>query len=165
MGVRKEEAEHLAPGIGPLWIGVGAGRAAARPGMAGAVDHPLLEHGLPPGRPFDRRLARGLPHVRCNAAAAVPLEDRKGSLTVVILIVEDEFLIGWALKLVLHLAGHHAVGPAASAEEALQLAQAEQPELAFVDIAIEGNQDGIALARALAARHGVSCIFLTAQPD
>jgi hypothetical protein len=27
----------------------------------------------------------------------------------VILIVEDEFLIGWALKLVLHLAGHHAV--------------------------------------------------------
>jgi two-component system, response regulator PdtaR len=84
---------------------------------------------------------------------------------VVILIVEDEFLIGWALKLMLHLAGHHAVGPAASAEEALQLAQAEQPELAFVDISIAGDQDGIAVARMLTEEHGVSCIFLTAQPD
>ena len=55
----------------------------------------------------------------------------------IILIVEDEILIGWALKLVLHLAGHHAVGPAASADEALRLAQVERPELAFVDINIE----------------------------
>jgi two-component system, response regulator PdtaR len=82
-----------------------------------------------------------------------------------ILIVEDEFLIGWALKQMFHLAGHHAVGPAASAEEALQLAQAEQPELAFVDVSLAGDQDGIAVARALVDRHGVSCIFLTAQPD
>lgn len=56
----------------------------------------------------------------------------------VILIVEDEILIGWALKLVLAVAGHHAVGPAASADEALELAQTERPELAFVDINIAG---------------------------
>ena len=52
----------------------------------------------------------------------------------VILIVEDEYLIGLALVLVLAVAGHHTVGPATSADEALQLAQAERPELAFVDI-------------------------------
>ena len=80
-----------------------------------------------------------------------------------ILIVEDEFLIGWALKLVLHLAGHHVLGPAASADEALQFARADRPELAFVDINIEGNRDGIALARALTHEHGTSCIFLTAN--
>ena len=40
----EEEAEHLARGVGPLRVGVGAGGAAPRPGMAGALDHPLLEH-------------------------------------------------------------------------------------------------------------------------
>lgn len=83
----------------------------------------------------------------------------------VILIVEDEILIGWTLKLVLAVAGHHAVGPAASADEALQLAQAERPELAFVDISIAGDRDGVSVARTLAEEHGTSCIFLTAQAD
>ena len=50
MGVREEEA-----GIWwPLWIGVGAGGAAARPGIAGAMDHPLLKHGLPLGIDMQR---------------------------------------------------------------------------------------------------------------
>lgn len=83
----------------------------------------------------------------------------------VILIVEDVFLIGWALKLVLHLAGHHALGPAASADEALQFAQADRPELAFVDINIAGDRDGVALARVLTEELGTSCVFLTAQAD
>ena len=64
----------------------------------------------------------------------------------VILIVEDEYLIGLALALVLAIAGHHTVGPATSADEALQLAQAERPELAFVDININGDRDGVDVA-------------------
>jgi DNA-binding response OmpR family regulator len=83
----------------------------------------------------------------------------------VILVVEDDFLIGWTLKLVLAVAGHHALGPAASAEEALQLARKDQPELAFVDINIAGDRDGIEVARALTRELGTSCIFLTAQAD
>ena len=83
----------------------------------------------------------------------------------VILIVEDEFLIGWALKLVLAVAGHHAIGPAASADEAMRLAKAERPELAFVDINIAGDRDGVTLARVLTEELGTSCIFLTAQAD
>lgn len=82
----------------------------------------------------------------------------------VILIVEDEYLIGLALALVLAIAGHHIVGPAASADEALQLAQAERPELAFVDININGDRDGVDVARLL-TEHGTTCIFLTAQLD
>ncbi len=65
----------------------------------------------------------------------------------------------------LAVAGHHAIGPAASADEALQLAQREQPELAFVDINIAGDRDGITLARVLTEELGTSCIFLTAQAD
>ncbi len=83
----------------------------------------------------------------------------------VILIVEDEFLIGWTLKLVLAVAGHHALGPAASADEALHLARKYHPELAFVDINIAGDGDGIEVARALTRELGTSCIFLTAQGD
>jgi hypothetical protein len=45
----KKEAEHLPRGIRPLRISVGAGRAAARPGMTGAVDDPLLEDRLAMG--------------------------------------------------------------------------------------------------------------------
>jgi DNA-binding response OmpR family regulator len=83
----------------------------------------------------------------------------------VILIVEDEILIGLALKVVLYVGGHQVSGPAASADEALLLAEANPPELAFVDINIMGESDGIAVARALTERHGTSCIFLTAQVD
>jgi DNA-binding response OmpR family regulator len=83
----------------------------------------------------------------------------------VILIVEDEVLIGLALQVVLFFGGHHVIGLAASADEALRFAAAEPPELAFVDINIRGDSDGIAVARALTERHGTSCIFLTAQVD
>ena len=81
----------------------------------------------------------------------------------VILVVEDDVLIGLALQVVLYLGGHRVVGPAVYVDEALRLADAEPPELAFVDINIGGDGDGIAVARALTQRHGTSCIFLTAQ--
>lgn len=83
----------------------------------------------------------------------------------VILIVEDDFLIGLALQVVLFVGGHHVIGLAGSADEALRLAEAEPPDLAFVDINIRGDSDGIAVARALTEQHGTSCIFLTAQVD
>jgi CheY-like chemotaxis protein len=86
-------------------------------------------------------------------------------LLVVILIIEDEYLIGWALKLVLAVAGHHTVGPATSADEALQLAREECPELAFVDINIAGDCDGVDVARLLTTEFGTTCVFLTAQLD
>jgi DNA-binding LytR/AlgR family response regulator len=45
------------------------------------------------------------------------------------------------------------------------LAEVEPPEMAFVDINIRGDRDGIAVARALTHRHATSCVFLTAQVD
>ena len=47
MAVLKEETQHLPRCVRSSWIGVGAGRTAARPGMACAVDDPLLENYLP----------------------------------------------------------------------------------------------------------------------
>src|SRR5258707_9385353 len=58
--VLDEESEHLPRGVGPPRIGVGAGGTAARPGMAGSVDDPLLED-RPPARIDMDRAAVGVP--------------------------------------------------------------------------------------------------------
>src|SRR3984893_7440753 len=39
-----EETQHFLRCEGPLWIRIGAGRAAARPGAAGTVDIPVLQY-------------------------------------------------------------------------------------------------------------------------
>ena len=61
------------------------------------------------------------------------------------------------------LAGHQVVGPGFSAGEALQFAEAEQPDLALVDIDLRSAIDGIAVARLLRDRHGTTSLFLTGQ--
>ena len=81
----------------------------------------------------------------------------------IVLIVEDEALVALALKVELELAGHEVVGPGFSAGEALQFAEAEQPDLALVDIDLRSAIDGIAVARLLRDRHGTTSLFLTGQ--
>ena len=68
----------------------------------------------------------------------------------VVLIVEDEVLVALVLKVVLEQAGHQVVGPGFSAGEALQLAEAEQPDVALVDIDLRSEIDGIAVAASCA---------------
>jgi two-component system, response regulator PdtaR len=83
----------------------------------------------------------------------------------VILIVEDEVLIGLGLHMVLSLAGYHVRGPATSAESALAIAAEEKPYVAFVDVNLAGDAEGLEVARALHDQHGTTIIFLTAQPE
>jgi two-component system, response regulator PdtaR len=83
----------------------------------------------------------------------------------VVLIVEDELLIGMALAVVLRLADHEVHGPARSAERALELARRHRPEVALVEVALAGIDEGLDLARALRDRHGTATVFLTTQPE
>ena len=80
-----------------------------------------------------------------------------------ILIVADEVLVALTLQVALERAGHQVVGPAFSAGAALQLAEAEQPDLALVDIDLRSEIDGIEVARLLRDRHGTTSVFLTGQ--
>jgi two-component system, response regulator PdtaR len=82
----------------------------------------------------------------------------------VILVVEDEVLIGMELCMVLRVAGYRVWGPAGSVDRALELAVTEQPQVAVVDINLDGDAEGLALARALRDSYSTTCIFLTAQP-
>jgi hypothetical protein len=47
--VLQEEPNHLAGGIGSLRKGVGTGRAATRPSVAGSMNDPLFDHRLAAG--------------------------------------------------------------------------------------------------------------------
>ena len=82
-----------------------------------------------------------------------------------VLIVEDDFLIASDMEAALTEAGIEVAGVAASAEEALRLADAATPALAVMDIRLAGKRDGIDAALELFARHGIRCVFATAHQD
>ena len=61
----------------------------------------------------------------------------------VILVVEDEIVVGIVLCMVLRMAGYRVCGPAASVHLALELAATDHPDVAFVDINLEGDAEGL----------------------
>ena len=56
-----------------------------------------------------------------------------------VLVVEDHWHVGIALKSVLELEGMEVVGPAATTADAFRLATEENPDLAVVDINLRGE--------------------------
>ncbi len=77
-----------------------------------------------------------------------------------IAIIEDEALV--ALEMEDHLtdAGHQVVGIADTLQDAVNLIQETQPDLALVDIQLAEGCSGLDVARELNA-HGVPCVFTT----
>ena len=82
----------------------------------------------------------------------------------VILVVEDQAVIGLALAMELQDAGHTVIGPVGSIERAEQLAEQSRPDLALVDIDLQHTGDGIALAKSLQTETHVQTVFVTGRP-
>jgi DNA-binding response OmpR family regulator len=80
-----------------------------------------------------------------------------------ILVVEDETLIAFALEWALKLGGHDVLGPADSVEDAIKLVQACRPDLALIDLNLRDGGDGVEVARYLHDRYRTPCLFLSAQ--
>jgi DNA-binding NarL/FixJ family response regulator len=80
-----------------------------------------------------------------------------------IVIVEDDYLIAYELESALVEAGYQIVGVAASADEAAEIAAAEQPALAVMDIRLSGERDGIDAALELFEKHRIRCVFASAH--
>lgn len=57
----------------------------------------------------------------------------------VVLVVEDEFLIAMGLELLLERNGWRVLGPAATVKEALRLLAAETPDVALLDVNLQGE--------------------------
>ncbi|UBF28336.1 response regulator [Kovacikia minuta CCNUW1] len=82
-----------------------------------------------------------------------------------ILVVEDEILIAREIEGCLSELGYCVVGIAADAESALRQIVEAEPDLVLVDIVIQGEQDGIALAGQIRDRFQLPVVYLTAYVD
>lgn len=80
-----------------------------------------------------------------------------------ILIVEDEIIIGMETEAAIEDLGHISLGVAATAAEALQIAVAELPDIAFVDVNLSDGPTGPRVGAEL-AKLGVAVVFITANP-
>lgn len=80
-----------------------------------------------------------------------------------ILIVEDDALLSMDLEQILLEAGSQVVGIAATAQQALQMAKAHRPNLAFVDVQLSDGATGPLIARELAATGETAVVFMTAN--
>ncbi len=82
-----------------------------------------------------------------------------------ILIVEDESIIGLDIQRRLTHMGYDVSDVAASGEEALASIQEHAPDLALMDIQIQGEMDGIETAKRIRQKLDIPIVFLTANSD
>jgi two-component system, response regulator PdtaR len=82
-----------------------------------------------------------------------------------VLIVDDEFFISLDIKQLLEALGHVVVAIAVSADEAVKMAEMEQPDVVLMDIRLVGPRDGIHAAEEILRRFGIGSIFITANTD
>src|ERR1700761_5185542 len=79
-----------------------------------------------------------------------------------ILIVEDESLVAFDLKLILTRAGYKVCGIADSVKEALEIIENEMPEMVLLDIFLKGPLSGIDLAKILTEKN-IAFVYLSAN--
>jgi DNA-binding response OmpR family regulator len=80
-----------------------------------------------------------------------------------ILIVEDNALIAMTVEATLSEAGYTVLGPAASTDRAIEIAERIPPRIALMNIELRDGSSGIELARTLKQRGGTTVIFVTGQ--
>lgn len=80
-----------------------------------------------------------------------------------ILLVEDDPILALLAEIALEEDGHEIVGPAYDADQALVLAAKGNIDLAFVDINLNGHDEGVGLAKALYERFAVYSLFVSGQ--
>ena len=89
---------------------------------------------------------------------SVPYEPR-------VLIVEDETLIAEELKDRMERFGFLVIGTVDTADEAVQVAISELPDLVLMDIRLKGEKDGVQAATEIRRHAEVPVIYLTAYSD
>lgn len=82
-----------------------------------------------------------------------------------ILIVEDEGIIAADIEMTLQGLGYSVVGTAWNGDLALDLIASTQPDLALLDITIQGSLSGIDLAMIIKEKYSFPYVFLTSHSD
>lgn len=82
-----------------------------------------------------------------------------------ILVVEDEFLIVFALKAEILARGHAVVGPVHDGEGAVAAAERERPDVVLMDVRIAGPIDGVEAARQIRRFSAAPIFFMSGYSD
>jgi DNA-binding response OmpR family regulator len=81
------------------------------------------------------------------------------------LIVEDETLIAEELRERLAGLGFCVIAAVDSAEEGIDIATRERPDLVLIDIRLKGEKDGVQAAEEIHRQVDVPVVYLTAHSD
>jgi CheY-like chemotaxis protein len=84
-------------------------------------------------------------------------------MTCRILVVEDEIFVATEIEHVVEDMGFKPVGIAPDQRTALELAG--QADVAMIDLNLQDGPTGLAIGRILAQTHGVTVLFMTANPS
>jgi len=77
-----------------------------------------------------------------------------------VLVLDDEWFVAALAVTILLEAGHEVVGPASSAQEAMELALARKPQLALLDVDPKGAGSGLDVAH-LCSDLGIPAVFVS----
>ncbi len=86
-------------------------------------------------------------------------------MSVKILVVEDEVIIGMGIRKSLKNLGYTVTAVVESGENGLEQAAEMQPDLVLMDITLKGEIDGIEAADQIRCRFNIPVVFLTAHTD
>lgn len=80
-------------------------------------------------------------------------------------IVEDELIIARSISKALDEIGYFYTPSCISFTEALQMIEAEKPDILLLDIQLSGKKDGVDIAQVVNEKYRIPFIFLTANSD
>jgi CheY-like chemotaxis protein len=90
---------------------------------------------------------------------------KSSSATQKILIVDDELWAALDMEWVVQTLGHEAIGPATTAEQAIELAGRMRPDLVLMDIRLANDSDGVTAAIEIRQRFDIPSLFVSAHGD
>ena len=82
-----------------------------------------------------------------------------------VLIVEDEALIALHLEQLAIEAGHRVVGISFDLREAIEMAQGQRPDFAFVDMRLRNGASGLEVVRQLRQQYDTPSILVSGNLD
>ena len=82
-----------------------------------------------------------------------------------ILIVEDDELVAEHCSIILQAMGYEVTASVASGKEAISIVTKTPPDLALVDISLEGKMDGVEVSKIIVEQYDVPTIFMSASSD
>lgn len=82
-----------------------------------------------------------------------------------ILVVDDELWAALDMEWVVAKLGHEVVGSAATADDAIKLADEMRPDLVLMDIRLSDDSDGIVAATIIRQRYDIRSLFVTSHGE